>query len=68
MLNSDNKPIARAPANKENDKPTKRTDDKVSIFSQAPASATKKDLLEKFDNSKRGPMSSATTVSTVAQS
>jgi len=68
MLNSDHKPIARAPENKDSEKPISRTEDKINIFSQPSVTKSKNDLLEKFDNRKRGSMSSATSASTVAQS
>ena len=68
MLNSDHKPIARAPASRGTEKSTSRADDKINIFSQASVTSSKNDSLEKFDNRKRGPMSSAPSASTVAQS
>ena len=70
MLNySDNKPIARAPSAKENEKPTRRTEEKITLFGQSQVVADlKPNFMEKFETRKKGQMSSATTVSTVAQS
>lgn len=63
---SDNKPIARAPSAKDNEKPTRRTEEKISLFGQSKAVEDLKP--DFFETRKRGQMSSATTVSTVAQS
>ena len=69
MLNSDHKPIARAPSTKENEKPTRRTDEKTCLFAASQTSSDlKPDFMDKFESRKRGQMSSATSVSTVAQS
>ena len=64
MLNSDHKPIARAPNEKENEKPSKATDEKINLFSESSATASKPDYMTKIDTRKRGPMSSATSAST----
>jgi len=66
-LNSEHKAVARAPSHKENEKPARKTEEKINIFSQD-STATKPDYLQKIESRKRGPMSSATTTSTVAQS
>ena len=64
MLNSEHKPIARAPTDKENEKPSK----KINIFSQPSGSALKPDLEKLETRGKRESTSSATSASTVAQS
>jgi len=68
MLNSDHKPIARdASSSKENEKPVQRTEEKISLFPQSQLSSNMEP--ENFlEVRKRGKMSSATTVSTMAQS
>lgn len=72
MLNSEHKPIARAPlasSNKENEKqPSKRTEERINLFSQTSnCSAQKSEFMDKFETKKQKQMSSATTMSTVAQ-
>ena len=67
MLNSEHKAVERAAdANKENQKPGKKSDEPMTIFSQPSQSASKNDFLSKFDLRKRGPMSSVTTAYSMA--
>ena len=68
MLSSDHKTIPRDSISKENEKPSRRNEEKINLFSQTTASDMKPDFIDKFVNKKRGQMSSATTVSTIAQS
>lgn len=65
MLNSDHKPIVRGPDAKENERPSRRADQNLNLFSQPTACAPKHELLEKYT---QDTTSSATTISTVAQS
>ena len=63
MLGENNQPMARDSASKQ--QAAKIVDEKLNIFSQAASS--KKDLYG-IETRKRGPLSSATSASTVAQS